>query len=45
MGFFTLELARLVGARGRVVAVDIQAKMLERLKRQEGGESGSGGAH
>ncbi len=34
MGFFTLELARLVGARGRVVAVDIQAKMLERLKRR-----------
>jgi len=26
MGFFTLELARLVGPAGRVVAVDIQPK-------------------
>jgi SAM-dependent methyltransferase len=34
MGFFTLELARLVGSSGRVVAVDIQKKMLERLKRR-----------
>ncbi len=34
MGFFTLELARLVGASGRVVAVDIQPKMLGRLKRR-----------
>ena len=34
MGFFTLELARLVGSSGRVVAVDVQAKMLERLKRR-----------
>jgi len=34
MGFFTLELARLVGASGRVVAVDIQPKMLDRLKRR-----------
>lgn len=34
MGFFTLELARRVGARGRVVAVDIQPKMLEGLKRR-----------
>ncbi len=32
MGFFTLEAARLVGRSGRVVAVDIQPKMLERLK-------------
>jgi ubiquinone/menaquinone biosynthesis C-methylase UbiE len=32
MGFFTLELARLVGPTGRVAAVDIQPKMLERLK-------------
>ncbi|HXN47666.1 MAG TPA: methyltransferase domain-containing protein, partial [Bryobacteraceae bacterium] len=28
MGFFTLDLARLVGSSGRVVAVDIQPKML-----------------
>jgi ubiquinone/menaquinone biosynthesis C-methylase UbiE len=34
MGFFTLELARRVGASGRVVAVDIQPKMIERLKRR-----------
>jgi ubiquinone/menaquinone biosynthesis C-methylase UbiE len=34
MGFFTLELARRVGASGRVIAVDIQPKMIERLKRR-----------
>lgn len=34
MGFFTLELARLAGARGRVVAVDIQSRMLDGLKRR-----------
>ena len=34
MGFFTLELARLVGATGRVVAVDVQAKMIDRLKQR-----------
>jgi ubiquinone/menaquinone biosynthesis C-methylase UbiE len=34
MGFFTLELARLVGPSGRVVAVDLQPKMLEGLKRR-----------
>jgi SAM-dependent methyltransferase len=34
MGFFTLELARLVGPSGRVVAVDLQPKMLDRLKRR-----------
>ena len=34
MGFFTLELARLVGPTGRVVAVDVQPKMLARLKRR-----------
>jgi SAM-dependent methyltransferase len=34
MGFFTLELARLVGASGRVVAVDIQPRMLAGLKRR-----------
>jgi ubiquinone/menaquinone biosynthesis C-methylase UbiE len=34
MGFFTLELARLVGPSGRVVAVDIQPEMLDRLNRQ-----------
>ena len=34
MGFFTLELARLVGPAGRVVAVDVQPKMLDKLKRR-----------
>jgi ubiquinone/menaquinone biosynthesis C-methylase UbiE len=34
MGFFTLELARLVGPNGRVVAVDVQPKMLSELKRR-----------
>jgi len=34
MGFFTLELARLVGPSGRVVAVDVQSRMLEGLKRR-----------
>jgi ubiquinone/menaquinone biosynthesis C-methylase UbiE len=31
MGFFTLELARLVGQTGHVVAVDVQLDMLESL--------------
>ncbi len=31
MGFFTLELARRVGPKGRVVAVEVQPKMLEGL--------------
>src|ERR1700739_3684433 len=35
MGFFTLELARLVGPSGRVVAVDIQPRMLAGLQRGE----------
>jgi ubiquinone/menaquinone biosynthesis C-methylase UbiE len=34
MGFFTLELARSVGASGRVIALDIQSKMLDGLKRR-----------
>src|SRR5512146_1907437 len=36
MGFFTLELARLVGRRGRVVAVDVQPRMLLELRRRAG---------
>jgi ubiquinone/menaquinone biosynthesis C-methylase UbiE len=31
MGFFTLELARRVGPQGRVLAIDVQGKMLESL--------------
>jgi ubiquinone/menaquinone biosynthesis C-methylase UbiE len=34
MGFFTLEIARLVGKSGRVIAVDIQPKMLKALARR-----------
>jgi len=34
MGFFTLELARLVGPGGRVVAVDLQERMLAALRRR-----------
>ena len=34
MGFFTLELARLVGPEGRVVAVDVQPRMVEGLRRR-----------
>ncbi len=34
MGFFTLELARLVGPRGRVIAVDVQERMLAVLRRR-----------
>ncbi|HSB18353.1 MAG TPA: methyltransferase domain-containing protein [Bryobacteraceae bacterium] len=34
MGFFTLEAARRVGGSGRVIAVEIQPKMLHRLKRR-----------
>ncbi len=34
MGFFTIEMARMVGPRGKVVAVDIQPQMLESLKRR-----------
>lgn len=34
MGFFTIELARLVGPSGRVIAVDLQEKMLRALKRK-----------
>jgi ubiquinone/menaquinone biosynthesis C-methylase UbiE len=31
-GFFTLELARLVGSSGRVIAADLQPGMLERVR-------------
>ena len=34
MGYFTLELARLVGPAGRVVALDLQPKMLAVLERR-----------
>jgi ubiquinone/menaquinone biosynthesis C-methylase UbiE len=31
MGYFTIPLAKIVGARGRVTAIDLQAKMLSSL--------------
>jgi ubiquinone/menaquinone biosynthesis C-methylase UbiE len=34
MGFFTLDLARMVGPQGRVVAADLQEKMLAGLRRR-----------
>jgi ubiquinone/menaquinone biosynthesis C-methylase UbiE len=42
MGFFTLELGRRVGPAGRVVAVDVQPKMLAVLERRAG-KAGLGG--
>lgn len=33
MGFFTLPLARMVGRSGKVVAVDIQERMLEKVQK------------
>ncbi|HET8542234.1 MAG TPA: methyltransferase domain-containing protein [Anaeromyxobacter sp.] len=36
MGFFTLEAARRVGPRGRVVALDVQPRMLAALRRRAG---------
>src|SRR5205085_8852281 len=38
-GFYTLWLAKLVGERGRVLAVDIQPEMLEMLKRRAAKEN------
>lgn len=32
MGYFTLPLARMVGARGKVIAVEVQSKMLAALE-------------
>ena len=34
MGFFTLPLAQMVGGQGRVVAVDIQEKMIQGMQRR-----------
>jgi ubiquinone/menaquinone biosynthesis C-methylase UbiE len=34
MGFFTLDIARLVGPSGRVIAIDVQPKMLSGLRRR-----------
>jgi ubiquinone/menaquinone biosynthesis C-methylase UbiE len=32
MGYFSIGMAKLVGAKGRVIAVDLQEKMLERVR-------------
>lgn len=34
MGYFTIPMARLVGPRGRVIAVDLQEKMIRSLERR-----------
>ena len=34
MGFFTLPMAKLVGEKGRVIAVDLQKKMVKRLQQR-----------
>jgi len=34
IGFFTIPMARIVGARGRVIAADIQESMLEGIERR-----------
>lgn len=34
MGFFSLPAARMVGPNGRVVCIDVQAKMIESLKKR-----------
>ena len=34
MGFFTIPAARMVGGKGRVIAVDLQPKMIDALKRR-----------
>jgi len=34
MGFFTLPLAEMVGSTGRVIAIDIQAQMLDKLEQR-----------
>ena len=34
MGYFTIPMARMVGERGRIVAVDVQPRMLSALKRR-----------
>jgi ubiquinone/menaquinone biosynthesis C-methylase UbiE len=34
MGFFTLKLARMIGPKGHIVALDIQPKMLDVLRRR-----------
>ncbi len=36
MGFFTVDLARQVGPKGRVIAVDVQEQMIAKLKRRAG---------
>jgi len=39
MGFFTIPLARIIGSTGRVIAVDVQPKMIQALKRRAAKEN------
>jgi ubiquinone/menaquinone biosynthesis C-methylase UbiE len=34
MGYFSIGMAKIVGAKGRVISVDLQEKMLERVRRR-----------
>ena len=34
MGFFSLPMARMVGSRGKVICVDVQEKMIKKLKKR-----------
>ena len=36
MGFFTLPMAKMVGNTGRIIAIDLQEKMIARLKKRAG---------
>lgn len=37
MGFFTLPMARLVGAKGKIICIDVQEKMIKSLMRRAAG--------
>lgn len=41
-GFFSIEMARLVGSKGKVFAVDLQEEMLEYVKRKAAGKDIAG---
>lgn len=38
-GFFTVEMAKMVGSTGKVIAVDLQEKMLRRLEKKVSGSA------
>jgi ubiquinone/menaquinone biosynthesis C-methylase UbiE len=45
MGYFAIPMARLVGEGGRVVAIDLQTKMLDALKRRAAHQNVDGRIH